>query len=190
MRLLKYGFCFLVLLLGQAVQADGVNVGDRAPAIQAKDQDGNLWRLEEHTGKKYLVIYFYPAAMTGGCTTQACTYRDYARQDSGADVEIVGISGDSPGSLKFFQQANQLNFTLLSDPDGGIASRYGVPVQPGQKSIKRTVDGKEVTLERSNTAARWTFIVDRQGRIVYRDMNVKPAEDLANVIEFIRKTQG
>ena len=106
------------------------------------------------------------------------------------DIKIVGISGDTSESLRFFQRANQLNFTLLSDPDGAIAKKYGVPVKQGQKSIKRTVDGKEVVLERSNTAARWTFIVDQQGKIIYRDTQVKAAEDLNQIIEFIQKTEG
>ena len=79
----------------------------------------------------------------------------------GKDIVIVGISGDSPESLRYFQQANQLNFTLLSDPDGTVAKKYGVPVTEGIKSIKRTVAGEEVTLERSNTAARWTFIIPK-----------------------------
>ncbi len=167
-----------------------LQVGDSAPAFHAKDQEGKPWKLQEHVGGKYLVLYFYPAAMTGGCTKQACTYRDHKNKASGLDIEIVGISGDSPESLKIFQQANQLNFTLLSDPDGAIAKKYGVPLKKGQKSIKRTVDGKEVTLERSNTAARWTFIIDRQGKVIYRDIKVKAAEDLNNIIEFIRKTEG
>jgi len=170
--------------------AEELQVGDPAPAFHAKDQDGKPWKLKEHVGEKYLVLYFYPAAMTGGCTKQACSYRDHKNKDSGLDIEIVGISGDTSESLKFFQQANQLNFTLLSDPDGAIAKKYGVPVKQGQKSIKRTVDGKEVTLERSNTAARWTFIIDRQGKVIYRDIKVKAAEDLNNIIEFIRKTEG
>jgi thioredoxin-dependent peroxiredoxin len=137
-----------------------------------------------------VVLYFYPAAMTGGCTKQACSYRNHVNQGENTDIEIVGISGDSPGSLKVFQQANQLNFTLLSDPDGAIAKKYGVPVKQGQKSITRTVDGKEVVLERSNTAARWTFIVDRKGRLVYKDMKVKAAQDLENVLEFIKKAEA
>lgn len=170
--------------------AKELQVGDRAPAFQAKNQEGKPWKLEEHVGAKYVVLYFYPAAMTGGCTKQACSYRDHKNKAGGLDIEIVGISGDTPESLKFFQQANQLNFTLLSDPDGAIAKKYGVPVREGQKSIQRTVDGKEVTLERSNTAARWTFIIDRQGKIIYRDIKVKATEDLNNIMEFIQKTEG
>jgi peroxiredoxin Q/BCP len=161
-----------------------VTVGDSAPAIEAQDQDGNEWKLGDHLNKKYLVVYFYPAAMTGGCTKQACSYRDY-KQDGGAVFEIIGISGDPVQNLKIFQQAEQLNFTLLSDPDGAIAKAYGVPVKEGGKSITRTVDGKEVTLPRTSTASRWTFVIDPQGKVVYRDNKVKATADLGNILKFM-----
>jgi peroxiredoxin Q/BCP len=161
-----------------------VTVGDPAPSIETLDQDGKAWTLSEHRSKKYLVVYFYPAAMTGGCTKQACSYRDY-KQDGGAIFEVVGISGDPVENLKHFQQAEQLNFTLLSDSDGAIAKAYGVPVTEGEKSIIRTVDGKEVTLTRASTTARWTFVIDQKGKIVYRDNKVKATADLGNILEFM-----
>jgi peroxiredoxin Q/BCP len=176
----------LTLLMTGSLYADAA-VGEKAPAIEAKNQDGNVWKLSDHLNKKYLVVYFYPAAMTGGCTKQACSYRDYL-QDGGEAFEIVGISGDPVENLKYFQQAEQLNFTLLSDPDGAIAKAYGVPVREGEKSIKRTVDGKDVTLNRTSTASRWTFVIDQQGRILYRDDKVKATADLSNILEFIGST--
>ncbi len=163
-----------------------LQVGDTAPAIQTKDQDGNPWQLVDHVGEKYVVVYFYPAAMTGGCTKQACGYRDFTNEGSDLEIEIVGISGDTPKNLNYFQQANQLNFTLLSDPDGAIAKRYGVPIKEGKKSIQRTVDGRDITLERSNTAARWTFIINPQGQVVDINKKVKAAADRNAVVEFIR----
>ncbi len=176
-------------LVGLAASADTPKVGDFAPAFEATNQDGHPWKLADHLGK-YVVVYFYPAAMTGGCTKQACSYRDFVDEGSGIDLEIVGISSDTPQSLKFFQQANQLNFPLLSDPDGTIAKRYGVPVKEGKKSIRRSVDGQEVVLERSSTAARWTFIIDRQGRLVDINTKVRAAEDRNTVIEFIRNREA
>ncbi len=167
----------------------GLQSGSTAPAIQAPDQNGNPWILSDHLGH-YVVIYFYPAAMTGGCTKQACSYRDYNNETSDLDIEIVGISGDTPASLKFFQQANQLNFTLLSDPDGTIAKHYGVPVKTAKKSIQRTVDGRDVTLERSNTAARWTCIIDPPGQVADIKKQVKAATDRNAVIEFIRNHEA
>ena len=178
----------LVLGLSGTVFSGEVNVGDSAPMIEAMDQDGNEWKLADHLNKKYLVVYFYPAAMTGGCTKQACSYRDYKKEAGDLDLEIVGISGDPVQNLKYFQQAEQLNFTLLSDPDGAIAKAYGVPVREGEKSIVRSVDGKDVTLNRTNTASRWTFVIDQKGRILYRDDKVKATADLSNILEFIGST--
>ncbi|VGO18220.1 peroxiredoxin [Pontiella sulfatireligans] len=169
--------------------AEGLQVGEKAPSFQAMDQDGKPWRLQDHTGGRYLVLYFYPAAMTGGCTKQACSYRDYVKSDADSNIEIVGISGDTPQSLKYFQQAEQLNFTLLSDPDGAIAKMFGVPVRTGEKSIKRTVESQEVELSRSATASRWTFIIDPQGKVVYRDTEVKATDDRSTVVEFIRNLE-
>jgi len=178
-----------MILLGLNAYANEVQIGDIAPLFKAIDQDEKPWLLEEHTGSKYLILYFYPAAMTGGCTKQACSYRDYVKNSTPPNMEIIGISGDTPKSLKYFQQAENLNFTLLSDPDGKIAKAYGVPVRSGEKAIKRTVNDQEVELTRSSTASRWTFIISPQGKIIYRDDQVKATQDLENVLTFLKKTE-
>jgi peroxiredoxin Q/BCP len=161
-----------------------VEVGEQAPRIEALDQNGKNWKLSEQLGGKYLVIYFYPAAMTGGCTKQACAYRDLTGKGD-SSFQVVGISGDPVQNLKWFQASENLNFTLLSDPDGAIAKAFGVPVVSGEKSIKSTVDGQEVELMRSTTAQRWTFIIDPQGKVVYRAEKVNPTEDPEGVLRFL-----
>jgi peroxiredoxin Q/BCP len=161
-------------------------IGDPAPAFSTLDQNEQTWSLAEHTGKNYLIIYFYPGAMTGGCTKQACSYRDYLNSGGDLNVEVIGISGDSPQSLHYFQQAEQLNFTLLSDPDGSIAKQFGVPARSIDKTIKRTVEGNEVELTRKTGIARWTFILDPDGKIIYRKSNVRATEDMSNAMNFIR----
>ena len=169
-----------------AVVGDPLQVGDSAPGFVANDQDGNLWKSADHVGKGYLVIYFYPAAMTGGCTKQACSYRD---QKSGFDdlrVEIVGISGDPVRNLKYFQEAHQLNFTLLSDVSGEVATKFGVPMGEGGV-ITRNIDGQDKELARVFTVARWTFVTDPHGKIVYKDAEVNASEDSQKVIDFVRK---
>ena len=173
----------VIVLFGSMVLA--VEVGQQAPSFEAKDQDGNLWKLSGHLEKKHVVVYFYPAAMTGGCTKQACAYRDHYK-DGETKFEVVGISGDPVQNLKWFQQAEGLNFTLLSDPDGAIAKAFGVPVKEGEKSITRTVNGEEVVLTRFATAARWTFIIDPEGKVAYRADQVKPLADLESVLEFLQ----
>jgi peroxiredoxin Q/BCP len=184
MRLIKTAV--LILVFGATVLGTlAVEVGEKAPSIEAMDQDGMLWTLSEHLGDKHLVVYFYPAAMTGGCTKQACAYRDH-RKDSDALFDVVGISGDPVQNLKWFQQSGGLNFTLLSDPDGSIAKAFGVPVREGEKSITRTVDGKEVELKRAVTPERWTYVIDPKGKVVYRADKVKPTADLDAVLGFLQ----
>ena len=186
MHMRKQGLFIAACVLVLAATAAEVSVGEKAPAFKAVDQDGKPWLLEDHLGGKYIVVYFYPAAMTGGCTKQACSYRDTIKQNADRTFVVVGISGDTPRNLKYFQQAEGLNFPLLSDPDGKIAKAFGVPVKTGDKSITRTLDGKDVKLNRSTTTARWTFIIDPTGKIVYRDNEVKAAQDSDNVMTFLK----
>ena len=177
--------CLLSLGAVSACAAD-LAVGGQAPLFNANDHDGNLWQGNKHIGQgKYLVVYFYPAAMTGGCTKQACAYRDDAATLKELGVQVVGISADPVNNLKAFQQAEALNFRLLSDVNGTIAQRFGVPLRDGG-SIQRSVDGQEMTLTRSYTTARWTFIIDRQGKLVHKQTDVKAANDSQDVIAFIK----
>ena len=163
-----------------------LKVGDKAPLFNANDHLGNLWQSSKVLKSgQYLVVYFYPAAMTGGCTKQACAYRDSAAPLKKEGIHVVGVSADSVKSLKHFRDAHGLNFPLLSDVNGYIAKRFGVPIRDGG-SIKRTVQGKEVTLERPLTFARWTFIVDPSGKVVYKNTGVNADEDTKTVIDFLK----
>ena len=87
--------------------------------------------------------------------------------------------------LKYFRDAHGLNFALLSDVNGCIARRFGVPIRDGG-SIKRTVQGMEVTLDRSFTFARWTFIVDPSGKVIYKNTGVNAAQDTKTVLDFLK----
>ena len=170
------------LLLPVAVLA--LEVGQEAPRFELKNQDNQTWSLSEHLGGKPIVVYFYPAAMTGGCTKQACAYRDYMAGDT-PEFMLVGISGDEVEGLNFFQAAEKLNFPLLSDPGGAVAKAFGVEVKDGERSITRTVDGEEVELKRSATTMRWTFVISPEGNIIYKSDKVNPTEDLADVLLFL-----
>ena len=175
--------CFTGTILAHDPVA--LNIGDSAPDIILNDQDGDLWKLKDHLGKKNIVVYFYPAAMTGGCTKQACSYRD-ARDDlQGLDIVVVGISGDAVNNLKVFQHAHQLNFNLLSDASAETAKNFGVPHKEGG-TISRTIEGEEITLETSYRVSRWTFIIDKKGKIVYKNTEVNAEEDSKNIIEFLK----
>jgi peroxiredoxin Q/BCP len=189
MRLKKPDICVAALAIGLAAAAGEVSIGDKAPDFRAVDHDGKPWSLKDHLGGKHIVVYFYPAAMTGGCTKQACSYRDHLKTTKDPAFQIVGISGDTPRNLKYFRRAESLNFTLLSDPDGSVAKAFGVPVTEEERTITRTVDGKEVELTRSATAKRWTFIIDPSGKIVYRDDQVNATRDVENVASFLKEAR-
>jgi peroxiredoxin Q/BCP len=161
-----------------------LNPGDPAPDFEAVSAEGDVWRSADHIGESILVVYFYPAAMTGGCTDQACNFRDNRTRLNELGAEVVGVSGDPVRNLQIFKRTNNLNFPLLSDPEGTIARAFGVPVRGGG-AITRVVDGEEVELVREVTTARWTFIIDRQGKVVYRDSEVDAAGDSEAVIAAI-----
>ena len=162
-----------------------LQVGDRAPEFRATADDGSTWDLGRNLGKQYIVVYFYPAAMSGGCTREACAYRDHHDNLQAAGVTVVGISGDNVEGLKLFKRAENLNFPLLSDPGGTIAKKFGVPVSDGG-SLKKTVDGVEHELVRGVTEKRWTFIIGRNGKIIYKNEAVNPDKDSEEVLAFIR----
>ena len=131
------------------------------------------------------MVYFYPAAMTGGCTKQACSYRDHRDDLLAAGVEVVGVTGDRVESLSLFKQAENLNFTLLSDDKGDIARAFGVPVGDGG-TIKRTIGGAEHELVRDITTRRWTFIVGKNSKIIYINDSVNAENDTQEVLNFIK----
>lgn len=166
-----------------------VSLGDKVPNFTAIDQDGSKWVLKKQLkSAEYLVVYFYPAAFTGGCTAQACSYRDQKGQLAGVGAQVVGVSGDKPETLALFALEHQLNFTLLSDESGTIATLFDVP-QSGGKSITREIKGKALDLVRGTTIQRWTFILDQQGTLIYRDQEVNAAEDSNKVVEFLSSLQ-
>ena len=156
------------------------------PDFRANDQNGDLWQLKDHLDQDYLVVYFYPVAMTGGCTKQACAYRDFKSDLAEKGVTVVGVSGDAVRNLKYFEQANNLNFTLLSDVNGQIAGLFAVPIGDGG-TISRDIDGQSVSLTRGVTTKRWTFILDKNAKVIYQDTDVDAANDSKAVMEFLDK---
>lgn len=163
-----------------------LEIGDAAPEFEAVSDEGEMWRSEDHIGESLIVLYFYPVAMTGGCTAQACSFRDDRTRLTEMGAEVVGVSGDQVKNLQLFKRLNNLNFPLLSDADGSVARSFGVPVREGG-SITREIDGEEVELSRDITTARWTFIIDRDGKIVYKDTEVDAEGDSKVVISAIEE---
>ncbi len=164
-----------------------VKVGDPAPKFAARDDAGKKWKSADHVGKKILVVYFYPADMTPGCTKEACNYRDAAAQFKDKNVEIIGVSGDSVENHQVFKREHDLNFTLLADPKGKVAKAFGVKIVPGagEFTFNQKADGKPLTLKRDLTAMRWTFVIDLDGRVVHKDEAVDAVKDTATVLKVV-----
>lgn len=126
--------------------AKSPGVGDPAPLVQGKDQNGHEWKLADVVGKKVVLLYFYPKDDTPGCTKEACGFRDRIADLKKDNVEVVGVSFDSPASHQQFISKYHLNFPLIADTDGTIADAYGVRMN-GRNMAKRTsfligLDGK------------------------------------------------
>ena len=173
-----------LLMFAATAQSADLKVGDAAPEFECKDDAGKVWKSADHYGKKSVVIFFYPAAMTGGCTKQACAYRDDQQKLADKNAEVVGVSGDEVAGLQLFKKAHDLNFTLLADTAGKVAKAFGVPVRDGGQ-ITREVDGKEFILKRGVSAARWTIVVDKEGKIASINKEVKAADDSKFILNLL-----
>lgn len=130
-----------------------LKVGSKAPSFSALNQEGINRTLKDFAGK-YLVLYFYPKALTPGCTTQACAMRDIKSDLESKGVIAVGISPDAPSKLQKFRDKHQLNFDLLSDEDHGIAKAYDV------WGLKKFMDKEFMGVIRT------TFIINPKGQVV------------------------
>jgi peroxiredoxin Q/BCP len=179
----------LLSILGTLAMQDKVDlkVGDAAPAFESKDDTGAAWKSTDHVGKKIIVIYFYPASFTGGCTKQACAFRDDMKSFTEKDVEVIGVSGDTVPNQEAFKKFHKLNFALLADDTGKVGKAFGVPVTEGSKTVKFKIDDKEQEFTRGATIQRWTFVIDKAGKIAYKNPKVVAAEDSKAVMEVIQK---
>lgn len=145
-----------------------LEAGDAAPAFTLNDQDGAAVSLADYAGKK-VIVYFYPAASTPGCTTEACDFRDNINSLKAAGYQVLGVSKDEAPALKKFQSEQGLNFPLLGDPDLSVHNSYGAY---GEKSLY----GKIVT-----GTLRSTFVVDETGNIQLALYNVKATGHVASL---------
>ncbi|MGB8381280.1 MAG: thioredoxin-dependent thiol peroxidase [Dermatophilaceae bacterium] len=147
---------------------DRLAVGDPAPTFTLTDDTGAQVSLADYAGRK-VIVYFYPAAMTPGCTTQACDFSDSLDALAAKGYAVLGISPDSPAKLAKFRAKEGLTITLLSDPDKAVLQAYGAF---GEKSMYgKTVRG----------VIRSTFVVDESGTIVDARYNVKAGGHVAKL---------
>lgn len=184
MKNLSIFIAFLVLSLsGISQNSNELKVGDLITEFSTWDENGTIWESNK-VSTAFLVVYFYPAAMTGGCTKQACAYRDDKASFDKLGVTVVGVSGDEVKNLKHFKDSYQLNFPLLSDNEGNIARIFGVPTDKGG-SITREIQGESYELVRGITTPRWTFVLDKDRKIIYKNAEVNAVEDAKKVREVI-----
>ena len=121
---------FVLSFFGMSREAGALSVGDEAPKLSARDQNGSEISLADVYAKGPTLVYFYPKAGTPGCTAQACSLRDAFPDFSGAGVQIIGVSADSVEGQKKFAEDYKLPFTLLADTDLAVAKAFGVPTVP------------------------------------------------------------
>ncbi|MDR7168298.1 peroxiredoxin Q/BCP [Nocardia kruczakiae] len=142
--------------------------GDPAPDFTLPDADGKPVSLADYRGRK-VIVYFYPAASTPGCTKQACDFRDNLAELNEAGLDVLGISPDKPAKLAKFRDNEKLTFPLLSDPEREVLQEWGAY---GEK----TMYGKRIT-----GVIRSTFLVDEQGVIQVAQYNVRATGHVAKL---------
>jgi peroxiredoxin Q/BCP len=145
-----------------------LDTGQPAPAFTLNDQDGRAVSLSDYAGRR-LIIFFYPAAMTPGCTKEACDFRDSLDRLRSEGFDVVGISPDKPEKLKKFEEKEGLTYPLLSDTDKAVMDAYGAY---GEK----TLYGKKVT-----GVIRSTIVVGTDGTVELARYNVKATGHVASL---------
>lgn len=151
-----------------------LKIGSAAPAFSAQDQNGNKVSLKDFKGKNHIVLYFYPKAMTPGCTVQACGLRDSKKELAELGAVALGLSPDPVSRLKKFENKEDLNFRLLSDEDHEIADKYGI------WGLKKFM-GREFM-----GIIRTTFVIDNKGKLIHIMDKVRTKTHHDDVIKILK----
>lgn len=148
-----------------------LEIGTKAPEFTLPDQNGQVHSLVDYRGKK-VILYFYPKDMTGGCTAQACNFRDRYPQIQEKGAVVLGVSKDSVESHKRFEEKHELPFPLLADESLEVITAYDV-LKPGK-------DGKP-----TKSLIRSTYLIDEDGVIIQAVGGVKPKENAEQMLELL-----
>lgn len=151
-----------------------LSIGAAAPAFTLEDQAGEQVSLKDYRDREAVVLYFYPKAMTPGCTAQACGLRDAKGRLTRLGAAALGVSPDPVRRLKRFEEKESLNFRLLSDEDHAVAERYGA------WGLKKFM-GREYM-----GVLRTTFVIDRKGRVAHVIDKVRTKTHHEDVLEVLR----
>jgi peroxiredoxin Q/BCP len=166
MKVLRFLMLSTLLAFFTKLGAEPLKIGDAAPVISAKTDDGSTLNLGDvYKANPYTLVWFYPKALTGGCTKQGCSLRDAAADLKAKGVAVIGVSTDTVEKQKEFKDVNHFPFPLLADTDKAVMKAFG---QSGTLGM----------------ASREAYLVDRNGKVVYRDekQTDKQAE---KVLEFL-----
>jgi len=147
--------------------SDPIEVGVKAPEVEAVNQDGERVSLGDAYKNGTVLVFFYPRANTPGCTAQACSLRDAFEVLTDQGVRVFGVSADTIERQKAFKEEHNLPYTLLADRDGTVSKGFGVPVRAG-------------------FAARQAFLV-KDGNIVWRDLNASTTEQAKDVLKALEE---
>jgi peroxiredoxin Q/BCP len=150
-----------------------LTAGDVAPSFALLDQHGDTVRLEDFRGHR-LLVFFYPAADTPGCTTQSCEVRDHRQEFDELGVQVLGISPDEPADQLAFDREFSLGFPLLADTDHSVAEAWGVW---GEKKLYGST---YLGIVRSS------FLVDPEGRVAHAWYRVQPAQTVPKAMAALR----
>lgn len=165
------GLCMLCVMLAifSSCKSQDITLreGDEAPDFSLQSDEGRWVKLSDFRGVSNVVLYFYPKDMTSGCTEEACNFRDNMSEFKELNAEILGVSTDDAESHKEFKQKENLNFTLLADPEKEVTKRYGV-------------------LGALGLASRVTFVIDENGIIRKIYPKVDPAENYKELLAFLQ----
>ena len=159
------------LPLNNALAEQAVSEGMAAPNFIGKDQDGDTHKLSDYRNQ-WLILYFFPKADTPGCTTEACTFRDGIMKLKKIGANVVGVSMDDRESQEHFAKKYHIPFPLLADHTGTIAKAYGAA-------------GGFLGFDH-----RYTFLIDPQGKIAKRYLDVDPDRHSKQVLEDIKKLES
>lgn len=150
-------------------------IGNLAPAFTLQDQEGNKVALKDFRDEKNVLLYFYPKAMTPGCTVQACGMRDSRERLDKLDTVVLAVSPDPVSRLKKFEEKQDLNFTLLADEDHAVADKYGA------WGLKKFMGREFMGILRS------TFIIDKSGRLQHVMDKVKTKTHHDDALDWVEE---
>jgi peroxiredoxin Q/BCP len=149
----------------------GLKLGDPIPSVQVKDQDGAAVNLAEEGKAGYTLVFFYPRALTRGCTAQACSLRDAYEELQAKGVKVFGASTDAPEKQKEFITVNSLPYRLLADTDKKVIEAFGVPL---------------MNLGSDSAASRQAYLF-KDGKLVWMDPKASTAKQAEDVLGAIAK---